>query len=49
MFSNVARDAHYYPRRHRNERPWTQEQEEEENRPQVARRRELLGLNISPG
>ncbi|NXN68050.1 DJC18 protein, partial [Himantopus himantopus] len=34
MFSNVARDAHYYPRRHRNERPWTQEQEEEENRPQ---------------
>ena len=35
MFSNVARDAHYYPRRHRNERAWTQEQEEEENRPQV--------------
>ncbi|XP_009271478.1 PREDICTED: dnaJ homolog subfamily C member 18 [Aptenodytes forsteri] len=34
MFSNVARDAHYYPRRHRNERAWTQEQEEEENRPQ---------------
>ncbi|XP_054073471.1 dnaJ homolog subfamily C member 18 [Rissa tridactyla] len=34
MFSNVARDAHYYPRRHRHERPWTQEQEEEENRPQ---------------
>ncbi|KAI6076998.1 DnaJ-like protein subfamily C member 18 isoform X2 [Aix galericulata] len=33
MFSNVARDAHYYPRRHR-ERAWTQEQEEEENRPQ---------------
>ncbi|KAM9289367.1 dnaJ homolog subfamily C member 18 isoform 1-T1 [Morus bassanus] len=34
MFSNVARDAHYYPRRQRNERAWTQEQEEEENRPQ---------------
>ncbi|XP_029853785.1 dnaJ homolog subfamily C member 18 isoform X2 [Aquila chrysaetos chrysaetos] len=34
MFSNVARDAHYYPRRHRNERAWTQEPEEEENRPQ---------------
>ncbi|XP_064017548.1 dnaJ homolog subfamily C member 18 isoform X2 [Pogoniulus pusillus] len=34
MFSNVARDSHYYPRRHRNERAWTQEQEEEENRPQ---------------
>ncbi|XP_040459377.1 dnaJ homolog subfamily C member 18 isoform X1 [Falco naumanni] len=34
MFSNVARDAHYYPRRHRNERVWTHEQEEEENRPQ---------------
>uniref|UniRef100_A0A8C4J4L6 DnaJ heat shock protein family (Hsp40) member C18 n=1 Tax=Dromaius novaehollandiae TaxID=8790 RepID=A0A8C4J4L6_DRONO len=34
MFSNVARDAHYYPRRHRNERAWTQEQEEAENRPQ---------------
>ncbi|KAK4814205.1 hypothetical protein QYF61_012442 [Mycteria americana] len=36
MFSNVARDAHYYPRRHRNERAWTQEQEEEENRPQTS-------------
>lgn len=46
MFSNVARDAHYYPRRHRNERVWTQEQEEEENRPQVARRGDFLGLNI---
>ncbi|XP_027560904.1 dnaJ homolog subfamily C member 18 [Neopelma chrysocephalum] len=34
MFSNVARDAHYYPRRHRTERAWTQEQEEEDNRPQ---------------
>ncbi|NXM78174.1 DJC18 protein, partial [Serilophus lunatus] len=34
MFSNVARDAHYYPRRHRTERVWTQEQEEEEHRPQ---------------
>ncbi|XP_010141831.1 PREDICTED: dnaJ homolog subfamily C member 18-like, partial [Buceros rhinoceros silvestris] len=34
MFSNVARDTHYYPRRHRQERAWTQEQEEEENRPQ---------------
>ncbi|KAM6408572.1 dnaJ homolog subfamily C member 18 [Rhynochetos jubatus] len=34
MFSNVARDAHYYPQRHRHERVWTQEQEEEENRPQ---------------
>ncbi|XP_068013781.1 dnaJ homolog subfamily C member 18 [Melanerpes formicivorus] len=34
MFSNVARDSHYYPRRHRAERAWTQEQEEEENRPQ---------------
>ncbi|XP_033922595.1 dnaJ homolog subfamily C member 18 [Melopsittacus undulatus] len=34
MFSNVARDAHYYPRRHRNERAWTQEQEEEETMPQ---------------
>ncbi|XP_075756235.1 dnaJ homolog subfamily C member 18 isoform X2 [Pelodiscus sinensis] len=27
-------DAHYYRRRHRNERAWTQEKEEEENRPQ---------------
>lgn len=35
MFSNVARDAHYYPRRHRAERAWTQEPEEEEHRPQV--------------
>ncbi|XP_053812395.1 dnaJ homolog subfamily C member 18 isoform X2 [Vidua chalybeata] len=34
MFSNVARDAHYYPRRHRAERAWTQEPEEEEHRPQ---------------
>ncbi|NWR80377.1 DJC18 protein, partial [Centropus unirufus] len=34
MFSNVARDTHYYPRRHRHERAWTQEPEEEENRPQ---------------
>ncbi|KAJ7411652.1 hypothetical protein WISP_101727 [Willisornis vidua] len=34
MFSNVARDAHYYPRRHRPERAWTREQEEEDNRPQ---------------
>ncbi|NWV72886.1 DJC18 protein, partial [Dasyornis broadbenti] len=34
MFSNVARDAHYYPRRHRTERAWTQEPEEEEHRPQ---------------
>ncbi|XP_009867695.1 PREDICTED: dnaJ homolog subfamily C member 18, partial [Apaloderma vittatum] len=34
MFSNVARDAPYYPRRHRNERAWTREQEEEEIRPQ---------------
>uniref|UniRef100_A0A8D2M5P6 DnaJ heat shock protein family (Hsp40) member C18 n=1 Tax=Zonotrichia albicollis TaxID=44394 RepID=A0A8D2M5P6_ZONAL len=33
MFSSVARDAHYYPRRHR-ERAWTQEPEEEEHRPQ---------------
>ncbi|KYO39207.1 dnaJ-like protein subfamily C member 18 [Alligator mississippiensis] len=34
MFSNVTTDAHYYPRRHRTEKAWTQEQEEEENRPQ---------------
>ncbi|NXM35736.1 DJC18 protein, partial [Oxyruncus cristatus] len=34
MFSNVARDAHYYPRRHRTERARTQEPEEEDNRPQ---------------
>ncbi|NXO08176.1 DJC18 protein, partial [Oriolus oriolus] len=34
MFSNVTRDAHYYPRRHRAERVWTQEPEEEEQRPQ---------------
>ncbi|NXC29546.1 DJC18 protein, partial [Campylorhamphus procurvoides] len=34
MFSNVARDAHYYPQRHRTERAWTQEQEKEDNRPQ---------------
>ncbi|XP_039339388.1 dnaJ homolog subfamily C member 18 isoform X2 [Mauremys reevesii] len=34
MFSNVTPDAHYYRRRHRNERAWTQEKEEEENRPQ---------------
>ncbi|XP_009075503.1 PREDICTED: dnaJ homolog subfamily C member 18, partial [Acanthisitta chloris] len=34
MFSNVTRDPHYYPRRHRPERAWTHEPEEEENRPQ---------------
>ncbi|XP_075756234.1 dnaJ homolog subfamily C member 18 isoform X1 [Pelodiscus sinensis] len=34
MFSNITPDAHYYRRRHRNERAWTQEKEEEENRPQ---------------
>ncbi|XP_053893658.1 dnaJ homolog subfamily C member 18 isoform X1 [Malaclemys terrapin pileata] len=34
MFSNVTPDTHYYRRRHRNERAWTQDKEEEENRPQ---------------
>ncbi|XP_043408667.1 dnaJ homolog subfamily C member 18 isoform X2 [Chelonia mydas] len=34
MFSNVTPDAHYYRRRHRNERAWMQDKEEDENRPQ---------------
>ncbi|KAM7162722.1 dnaJ homolog subfamily C member 18 isoform 4-T4 [Macrochelys suwanniensis] len=34
MFSNVTPDANYYQRRHRNERAWMQDKEEEENRPQ---------------
>uniref|UniRef100_A0A8C8SRA1 DnaJ heat shock protein family (Hsp40) member C18 n=1 Tax=Pelusios castaneus TaxID=367368 RepID=A0A8C8SRA1_9SAUR len=34
MFSNVTPDARYYRRRHRNERVWMQDKEEEENRPQ---------------
>ncbi|CAM5133420.1 unnamed protein product [Eretmochelys imbricata] len=34
MFSNVTPDTHYYQRRHRNERAWMQDKEEDENRPQ---------------
>ncbi|XP_043346442.1 dnaJ homolog subfamily C member 18 isoform X3 [Dermochelys coriacea] len=34
MFSNVTPDTHYYRRRHRNERAWMRDKEEDENRPQ---------------